>query len=290
MIKKIFKKILNRFNYDIISIHPDVKRFELKDLLTDPRSIRYHFSYKGFYTTLPLDRAKVITIPINEKIERIAVSKALEFEDSMQPNIIKKYLESYANKAFSKSASETMGLVKGEFPALDNEPSWLFYYPWYTSSISERKSKRKKYFHENEYGTYNTLKSINDSIEFESKRTYHLYDSIKKNGYRNDKLIKNDDVGAILMFNENLEFNWLIYSGFHRCSVCHALGYKKIEVSLKNIIFRDEVDSWPAVANNICSREVALKIFDNIFYSKSYPRHREWINKVNDPRFTEFLT
>jgi hypothetical protein len=287
MLKRVTQIILNQFNYEITSIRNGESRMALSKMLAEPKSIKYFLSYEGFYVKLPLEKAKALTIPINEKVERIAVSKALEFDHSIQLQIIKKYLETYVYEATPRTASEKMGLEKGEFPALDKEPKWLFYYPWHTSTISERRSNLKKYFRNNEYGTYSTVESINDSIDFESRRTYDLYQSIKKNGYRNKSPDKNDDVGAWLMFNQKFEFNWLIYSGFHRCSVCHALGYKEIDASIKNIIFRDEVDSWPAVVNNICSREVALKIFDNIFYSRSHDRHRDWINNINNPRFID---
>jgi len=275
-IKSFSNQIFRRFGYEFRPLTKKKCHLAPTEFSVHPKSIKYTLPYKNYYIDLPLDKAKSIREPLEEKIYTIATRLAVKRNGSRKSQTIRTCYKSYFANALPRSASETLGLEKGEVPELDNEPHWLIYYPWHSDSIAKKKKDVQAGMSKNEPGSFSTAANLTALTDFETRRTCDLLKSIQAKGYISD-YSSSTPVSGYILFNEDSHFKWLITHGFHRCSICRALEFDDIEVRLLNIIYRDEVDFWPAVASGTYTRESALKVFDNIFYSRSSQKHNNWL-------------
>jgi hypothetical protein len=277
IIVKFINKSISILGYQVRKI-PDKNTTSIKiNIPDDPGSLLYSLKFSNYYLSLPLHKAKALTIPLDQKNYFIAAKRAIQAEEKEEFHVIKESLTSYYRNALPDSASEVLGLHPGEVPELDHEPAWLNFYPWHPDTISTMRSAGDKRRGDKKSGSSGIVNSMEELINFDSKRTYKLYKSLQHNGYIHD-LNKINSVRAQLLINEENEYVWLINGGFHRTAISYALGLKEIEVNLKNVINRADVEKWPAVHSGIFDKETALKVFDNIFYSKGLKKNDEWIS------------
>ena len=118
------------------------------------------------------------------------------------------------------------------------------------------------------------------------KKTKSLITSIQKNGFIESNEINNNIVVEILKFNDKIKY--LVTSGNHRINVLKALGFKNVNVCLKQnahlksknlinnkiydknkpyrtIINYNSADNWPAVKSNYMSKKNAQDMFKAYF-------------------------
>jgi len=246
-------------------------------VMSQNESLRYLLKYHQYFINLPLERAKVKTLPLSEVNFTVGVKQALRGEKKEELDIILQCLKSYKKYADPVSAAQLLNIEKGRCTILDREPMWLVYYPWEHQSVSEKKASTHRWYIEKELGLKQgcTL-SDEEEVLFEAKRTHDLMKSIQKRGY-----IPNYrgalDITVQLLIREDGDYRGLIRGGIHRASVCQALCYHQLEVNVQNLIFRKDVDVWPAVKTGIFDRDVALTVFDNLFFSDYHQNHKTWI-------------
>jgi hypothetical protein len=280
IIRESLNKRLEAFGYQFRKI-PDknIKAKKIK-IPGDPGAISYYLKYNDYYLSLPLHKAKALTIPLNQKNYYIAAKRAQLEDEKKEFQVIMDTMDSYFKNAVPVSASEVLGLDTEEIPELDKEPAWLIYYPWSPDTISALRSAGEKRRRDKNRVSSGFADSIEELIELESIRTYKLYKSLKKNGFIND-LNKVTSVRAQILINQENEYVWLINGGFHRTAISYALGFREIEVNLKNIIHRNDVEKWPAVQSAIFDKKSALKVFDNLFFSKGLELNDKWIKELD---------
>lgn len=114
----------------------------------------------------------------------------------------------------------------------------------------------------------------NNEIQHRLIRLRNIFMNINKFGYvPSDKdIIK----GYILLSDDDYRF--LITSGHHRVAVLKAINkiypqkFRKVIVTFEKkrsnfkIVDQKEVERWPAVLNNFCSKEDALELFSKYFH------------------------
>ena len=85
-----------------------------------------------------------------------------------------------------------------------------------------------------------------------------------------------DIIKGYILISED-DYRFLITSGHHRVAVLKAINkvypqkFRKVIVTFEKkrcnlrIVDQNEVENWPAVNNNFCSREDALELFGKFF-------------------------
>ena len=187
------------------------------------------------------------------------LKSAKEIIQNPSLKVNKSYLYKFYNDFQPKNYGE---LYKLNFKnSLYEVPSFLEFKPWINSFLD---TKIKK-------GLFGPG-DLNE-IEHRLIRMKNIFKNIDKLGY----LPSEKDIikGYILISNDDYRF--LITSGHHRVAVLKAINsinedyYKKIIVAFEEkrsslkIVDQKDVDKWPAVINNLCSKEEALELFKKFF-------------------------
>jgi len=181
-----------------------------------------------------------------------------------------KYYTTYCPKNLNDIYKTNIDTLKNLSPQTIFEP-WTHDYP-----IPTYKFKRLGMF-----GPKNK-----NYIYQQIKKTKSLITSIQKNGFIESNEINNNIVVEILKFNDKIKY--LVTSGNHRINVLKALGFKNVNVCLKQnahlksknlinnkiydknkpyrtIINYNSVDNWPAVKSNYMSKKNAQDMFKTYF-------------------------
>jgi len=181
-----------------------------------------------------------------------------------------KYYTTYCPKNLNDIYKTNIDTLKNLSPQTIFEP-WTHDYP-----IPTYKFKRLGMF-----GPKNK-----NYIYQQIKKTKSLITSIQKNGFIESNEINNNIVVEILKFNDKIKY--LVTSGNHRINVLKALGFKNVNVCLKQnahlksknlinnkiydknkpyrtIINYNSVDNWPAVKSNYMSKKNAQDMFKAYF-------------------------
>lgn len=181
-----------------------------------------------------------------------------------------KYYTTYCPKNLNDIYKTNIDTLKNLSPQIIFEP-WTHDYP-----IPTYKFKRLGMF-----GPKNK-----NYIYQQIKKTKSLITSIQKNGFIESNEINNNIVVEILKFNDKIKY--LVTSGNHRINVLKALGFKNVNVCLKQnahlksknlinnkiydknkpyrtIINYNSVDNWPAVKSNYMSKKNAQDMFKAYF-------------------------
>lgn len=181
-----------------------------------------------------------------------------------------KYYTTYCPKNLNDIYKTNIDTLKNLSPQTIFEP-WTHDYP-----IPTYKFKRLGMF-----GPKNK-----NYIYQQIKKTKSLITSIQKNGFIESNEINNNIVVEILKFNDKIKY--LVTSGNHRINVLKALGFKNVNVCLKQnahlksknlinnkiydknkpyrtIINYNSADNWPAVKSNYMSKKNAQDMFKAYF-------------------------
>lgn len=99
---------------------------------------------------------------------------------------------------------------------------------------------------------------------FELDRIFSLVKSLSKNGFCNSH---DDFVTGDVLYNDDNDYVVVIKNGQHRSAVLAAMNYRCISVviSLKNIIYKNQVNEWKGVKEKSFSNEQSLKLFNRIY-------------------------
>ena len=281
----VFEFVIRQFSKLGFAIKRNtVTKIEKEDLLQG-RSYLYRTNIEPLYTSLPLAKARIngktLVDGDNSHINMIALRKALSYDDrKTQYQILEETLIEYADAESKKdlNLNRSLGLSDEESKNLANVPSWAKIHPWhYTKNIQEQiaitnfstfveNSKRRgPKLNAIQGGAQYPLVSKERAI-FEAKLLFRLYLSIESKGYVESRNAKYDPVGAIVAIDSDSNWSWAVSAGIHRCCVLSLANVSSINVMVKKVIHREDVEFWPNVRNGLYTKEAALKVFDHMFY------------------------
>ena len=117
-----------------------------------------------------------------------------------------------------------------------------------------------------------------EKVKVEYNRCMNCYNSIKAEGYYPQKY-GGYPRGHFLVGEDDYCFH--VEGGQHRLAALAALKWKRIEVMSMNgpfqLVYRKDVDSWPAVKGGYMSIEDALSIFDLHITAGTYADQKKLI-------------
>jgi len=256
-----------------------------KEEILEGRSFFYRTVIEPLCTSLPLEKARIngktLVDGDNCHINIIALKKALSYDDrKIQYQKLEETLIEYASAENKKNLNlnRCLGLSDEESKNLTNIPSWANIYPWnYTENIQkqiaitnfstfiENSKRRGPRMNAIQGGAQYPLVSKERAV-FEAKLLFSLYKSIKSKGYIESKNTNYDPVGAVVAIDSDSNWCWAVSAGIHRCCVLSVSNIPSINVMVKKVIYREDVEFWPNVRNGLYTKEAALKVFDHMFY------------------------
>ena len=286
LFRNIVFELINRqfFKFGFAIKKITVTRVDKKEVL-EGRSFLYRTATEPLWTSLPLAKARIngkhLVDGDNCHINITALKKALSYDDhKTQYQVLEETLVEYANAENERkpNLNRSLGLSDEESKNLANIPSWAKIYPWnYTDNVQkqiaitnfstfiENSKRRGPGLNAIQGGAQYPLVS-KERAAFEAKLLFDLYNSIKTKGYIESKTASYDPVGAMVAIDSDSNWCWAVSAGIHRCCVLSLLNIPSINVMIKKVIYRDDVESWPNVRNGLYTKEAALKVFDHMFY------------------------
>ena len=289
---KLFVNIVFEFiNRQFFKLGFTIKRNTVikidKEEILEGRSFLYRTGIEPIYTSFPLEKARIngktLVDGDNCHINIIALKKALSYDDQkIQYQKLEETLIEYASTENKKNLNlnRSLGLSDEESRNLSNIPSWAKIYPWnHTESVQkqiattnfstfvENSKRRGPRINAMQGGAQYPLVS-KERAAFEAKLLFSLYNSIKSKGYIESKNTNYDPVGAIVAIDSDSNWCWAVSAGIHRCCVLSLSNIPSINVMLKKVIYKEDVESWPNVRNGLYTKEAALKVFDHMFDCK----------------------
>jgi len=283
----VFEFISRQFSKLGISIKRNTAIELDKEEILEGRSILYRTTIEPLYTSLPLDKARIngktLVDGDNCHINIIALKKALSYDDhKIQYKKLEETLIEYASTESKKNLNlnRSLGLSDEESKNLADVPSWAKIYPWnYTENLQkqiattnfstfiENSKRRGPRINATQGGAQYPLVN-RERATFEAKLLFKLYNSIRSKGYVESKNKHHDPVGAIIAIDSDSNWCWAVSAGIHRCCVLSLSNIPSINVMVKKVLYREDVDSWPNVRNGLYTRDAALKVFDHMFNCK----------------------
>ena len=296
MLFEALEKMLRKFGLALVRVREN--RIE-NGSFAKGRSMIYKTGLDPVMTKIELDRARILSFSLKSDIHShvnvLALREALKSKDSGQRyNIIKNVLVDYSllNKQHRNILSETIGLQSITIDEPENTPPWFVIYPWADnvdvskkiylsnrSTLIENVKRGGPNLNADEGGSQHYLINKERAV-FEAKLLNNLLLSIEEKGYQ-PSAGNFDPVGAVLLIKSEEEWCWMVSGGIHRCCVLSALNYNEIDVSIKNVIYRDDVEDWPNVQNGYFDKESALKVFDNVLDGHVSTHYRSWVKKYH---------
>ena len=204
---------------------------------------------------------------------------ALMFSDKTAEGIAKIIHKYYNSLKFTKPKRIWNHLNDEEFFTINSKINL----PWSANLINLKDSKLERF-----YGKENLFflgPTSPESVMDHAERLLKIFHSMRDNGYlRNNS--QDGDASSIVLYKNQSEWRFLLGRGRHRVPVAKALGYEKIPIRFKKIIYRDDVDVWPLVQSGYYTKKEALFIFDSIFDGKLPSVFDNWVKYVNKERLT----
>lgn len=291
---EFFDKIALKFGLSLIRVRN--KRVDNISLVKG-RSLIYKTSLKPVTSELELSRARILSYTLNTKnnahVNLIALKQALatkSFEKRYQ--IIESILTEYSKftKQNNSMLDDIFGTQNIQNKNLEEVPKWFITYPWSDnddiksviqssnfSTLFENVKRGGPHLNANDGGAQHYLTNKKRAV-FETKLLYKLLKSIETKGYKPSSDYF-DPIGAVLLIKSESEWCWMVSGGIHRSCVLSALNYYKVDVSVKKVIYREDVDSWPNVMRGYFNKEVALEVFDNVLYGNVNNEYKKWTQK-----------
>jgi hypothetical protein len=276
----VVKKLLANLGYNITTIS-STKPTALLSFDGNPRALRYLKKSGEFLITGKVeDGRSLFVFPLDDKNRHPfvrAVQAALDVSliGGDEKEAIRRRLMGFYSLYRPASAAEVLGAAAEEIPMLGDQPPWVVIKPWEDMSVQERIEKIIRTEREDNSQVSTAPMSVEHGCNFcgpvsgeklsvEAERLYKIMKSVIKNGFmRHD--FKDGDIRADILVQTSGNWKWLVKSGQHRVAVLSALGYREFPIRVESIVCRDEVDFWPQVLAGNYSREMALRVFDNIF-------------------------
>ncbi len=285
-------KLLRKFGLSLTRVRE--KRVDSKSL-TDGRSLIYKTGLNPVMAKVPLGRARILTHSLNSDsrshINVLALKEALKESDQKKRfKIIEGLLNDYCdyNMQYPYSIAEMFAMNKVSESVSEEFPPWFFIYPWANSSDLDEKIRLTNFstLVENikrggprlnaDEGGAQHYPTNTERAAFEARLLLNLLSSIERKGYKPDPG-NHDPVGAVLLVASPDKWCWMVSGGIHRCCVLSALGYKDVDVSVKSVIYREDVADWPNVKNGFFSKEEALIVFDRVLSGSPPIKYQNWV-------------
>lgn len=257
----------------------------LRGKVTDPREGIYHAKVFPFIMDLPFDRARNWRwFSLNEYSASPFYVATLHFlhadEQHKNIKIIQDIISDYATLVNVSNPIEYLGIEGLDSVFRKKTHPMEIVLPWErgTPQANYEAWCRNTYAENLEYGykSFDYLGGKNCSeqkIELEALRLHTLIKSIQTRGFLSSPY---GLFGAVAMVNENNDLYYYVVGGQHRSSVLAAMGWQTVPVKVSQIIYREEVEYWPAVKAGYYSQEAALKVFDRIFNAEPPPANSKW--------------
>lgn len=275
---------LGFFGYGLVPVSLS-KPISLLSFDGNPRSLRYMKKNRDYVITGWMkDGRSLFVLPLQGEDLHPFVEAAKEAIDVAlvggdEREAIRRRLMDFYSCYQPGSAAEVLGASAEEMPMLGEQPPWVVIKPWEDMTVIERMQKMTQHEKEDngqivgsgisiEHGCNFCGPVSNEKLNIEVERIYRLVRSMRKNGFKRDDSY-DGDIRADVLIDSSGEWRWLVKSGQHRAAVLSAMGFASVPIRVHAIVCRDEVDCWPQVLAGNCSREVGLKIFDNIFMGVS---------------------
>lgn len=283
-------KLINLINYFLVKIILFIQFIKYRILKKDFSKDRIElFKHKLNFYLHKIKKRKHIKVnfeykfgsDIKEKMFKVDINKFTGFdgyytfngegplfkgakEIYLKPNIKieDSYLYYFYNTFQPKNYGELYKLNLNN--SLYKIPSFLQFKPW-INSFADPKNIRKGLFGPCEF----------KDVEHRLIRIKNLFKNIRELGY----IPSEKDIIKGYILHSKDDFRFLVTSGHHRVAVLKVLNYLfpnqfnlvtvAFEENRCNLRFIDEknIDRWPAVVNNFCSKKDALEIFNKFFYT-----------------------
>lgn len=244
--------IASKINSMLKKIGYEIKVCDYKNTIKniEPQAFIYHTKLQPIYTYLQTNKARAGEMSIEKTKYVVACHKSLQCENDrqIQESIIDTMTNNYA--LYKKNSKKK---YKAKPWVIDN------------NNDNDIKLNKKQLKLKRKYPGYSDYVYTDDAFKkrekermiIESKRLYDVLMSIRRNGYN---LKSKDKIGGILLLGKN-DWTWQISNGNHRVSAMHALGYEKIPVLIKYVVYEQDYKYWPLVREGLYSEEEALEYF-----------------------------
>jgi len=259
----------------VSSLSPEILNSEIFE---DAYQIAYVNKGNGVIVNVPINKGRAL--PIFDYSEAsnhpyvLAARRAL-LKGTERELLIREVLKTFFDLFNPKNPNEILGL-QSDRTELKEFPYWSVLMPWDSEDPNEWIVKIEKSVRvENKLNKRNlgidsgwawAGPASSEKCEIETKRLLRVLNSIELRGYlRNNR--PDGDIAVNLLARSNSEWVWQSIVGQHRAAVLSALGHQNIQVSVRNIVRREDVSSWPNVIRGIYSQNEALKVFDKIYHA-----------------------
>ena len=255
----------------------------------DPREISCSVNIQPILVDAPIDLGRGLPIfsfsPDGSHPYVRAVLLALKKPHKESAECIFKVLSKYYELVQPVNAASVLNLNDKDVLEFDLRPSWSAIMPWEKRNLDEWSSAHwssvlaenhlyKRNLTRNDGWAWVGPVSIK-KLKVEVQRLDRIFHSILENNYnRNDG--SDGDILAEMLVNDSGEWCWQAISGQHRVSVLSGMGFNKVPIRIVKIIFRRDVEFWSQVRSKLYSKEVALKVFDNIFSGNTPEVAKNW--------------
>lgn len=242
---------------------------------------RLHFSQSQPIANLRIERG--ITLPafrlVGNKCHPFVT--ALKTLDSDGKNIndlncLKSAMDDFYAKYQPSNAFDILGIEERCNHVLKSLEPYVLTLPWDDASPKkERRAKRKSIMEENKVLGVNLSADAGwawsgpvstQKLDIEARRLLSVYASICENGYQRSGGLDGDIRVNILFDGSSNAATWQSRVGQHRVLALSSLGFEKIPCRISKFVVRAEVEAWPNVSNGLYSKELALSVFDHMFY------------------------
>ncbi|SFR49279.1 hypothetical protein [Thiomicrospira sp. ALE5] len=263
---------------------------DLRGKVTDPREGIYHAKTFPFIMDLPFDKGGdwlYSTYTENSSAVYYQAAKAALRAWGQGEKAVKKEIErlltDFASLVNIDHPNQLLGLTREESKFNDAKKVYEMVLPWDNRSVEEvSKVISSSILEENKRYGLNVSSSLFDhgvsvhKIHLEVERIYMLMRSIKDKGFIYDS----SNLVSVRVLVSGGEYVWRTRGGMHRAAILAAMDWKRLPVTVSQIINRDDVMHWPTLNKGLYSKDVALKVFDRVFFAKPPAVYGDWLKKI----------
>lgn len=268
------KKIFWRMGFDIRRSQHALPADYSSQVCQDPIGLSYKSGNRGMLIKVPLAKCVHFDWGAFNSLDGSQspyISTLKDYKNKVCLNYSGSNLESFYNNFQPLNMLEYMRLDHAQNMALAEIGPFGAIYPWLDENpVSKEKYIKsvltkghvingERFYLEDGDQFFGPVSFKKGCSEF--NRLVTVYESIKNKGYlsRADSPI----IGTIIMDKIDGDWSVLIRGGNHRIAALAVLGYSYVNVLIESegrggIVLLSEIDSWPAVKNNILTRKEAL--------------------------------
>ena len=285
-IKRKIQFILGTFGYSI-------KRVDSKPLLdlrykhNDPRLFLY-YGKKPLFINVRIELGRIRFFPLSKKTNPFVYAVSETFNEKDTFNVLKSCLQQYYSLVQPENAYDWFGLEKKDTPLLSGVPAWFAPEPWEVSTVDQKRRSMERVSKSESKKCGKKLSASHGSKVFgpvtseklhtETVRFHKTMLSIESSGFcRHDGA--DGDIEALVFVREDGQWRWQVSRGLHRLVVLTALCWRQIPLRVKNVVYRQDADTWPNVLSGLYTKDGALKLFDRIFDGELPALLQRWIKR-----------